>query len=394
MDSSLIAKPVRVASIDIFRALTMFFMIFVNDFWSVSGVPHWLEHAAASEDMLGFSDVVFPSFLFILGMSIPLAMESRMKKGETKKQILWHIVVRSVALLAMGLFTVNLESGVADETGISKPVFTILTLFGFFLIWNVYPKQGGGKKHLFTALKVLGVIILGVLAVIYRDGEGGLFQIRWWGILGLIGWTYLLCAIIYLFLYKNRMYLWIAGVLFILLCVAGSNHWLGFFHEIIPGNGCFHAFTMGGVLLMLLFKRPETEVSGNRKLVITFVAGIGTLLLGFLSHSFWIISKIQATPTWLFLCLGISLLTYAFIYWLTDMQGKASWFDIIKPAGTATLTCYLLPYLLYSIFTLINLQLPEVLLVSPVGLLKCAVFSLLTIGLTALLVKVGVKLKI
>ncbi len=394
MDSSLIAKPVRVASIDIFRALTMFFMIFVNDFWSVSGVPHWLEHAAASEDMLGFSDVVFPSFLFILGMSIPLAMESRMKKGETKKQILWHIVVRSVALLVMGLFTVNLESGVADETGISKPVFTILTLFGFFLIWNVYPKQGGRKKYLFTTLKVLGVIILGVLAVIYRDGEGGLFQIRWWGILGLIGWTYLLCAIIYLFLYKNRMYLWIAAVLFILLCVAGSNHWLGFFHEIIPGNGCFHAFTMGGVLLMLLFKRPETEVNPNRKLVITFVAGIGTLLLGLLSHSFWIISKIQATPTWLFLCLGISLLTYAFIYRLTDMQGKASWFDIIKPAGTATLTCYLLPYLLYSIFTLINLQLPESLLVSPVGLLKCAVFSLLTIGLTALLVKVGVKLKI
>ncbi len=145
---------------------------------------------------------------------------------------------------------------------------------------------------------------------------------------------------------------------------------------------------------MLLFKRPETEVNPNRKLVITFVAGIGTLLLGLLSHSFWIISKIQATPTWLFLCLGISLLTYAFIYRLTDMQGKASWFDIIKPVGTATLTCYLLPYLLYSIFTLINLQLPEVLLVSPVGLLKCAVFSLLTIGLTALLVKVGVKLKI
>lgn len=394
MDSSLIAKPVRVASIDIFRALTMFFMIFVNDFWSVSGVPHWLEHAAASEDMLGFSDVVFPSFLFILGMSIPLAMESRMKKGEKKKQILWHIVVRSVALLVMGLFTVNLESGVADETGISKPVFTILTLFGFFLIWNVYPKQGGRKKYLFTALKVFGVIILGVLAVIYRDGEGGLFQIRWWGILGLIGWTYFLCAIIYLFLYKNRVYLWIAAVLFIFLCVAGSNHWLGFFHEIIPGNGCFHAFTMGGVLLMLLFKCPETEVNPNRKLVITFVAGIGTLLLGLLSHSFWIISKIQATPTWLFLCLGISLLTYAFIYRLTDMQGKASWFDIIKPAGTATLTCYLLPYLLYSIFTLINLQLPEVLLVSPVGLLKCAVFSLLTIGLTALLVKVGVKLKI
>ncbi|MFV0331179.1 MAG: hypothetical protein ACK5KL_15390, partial [Dysgonomonas sp.] len=77
-----------------------------------------------------------------------------------------------------------------------------------------------------------------------------------------------------------------------------------------------------------------------------------------------------------------------------DMKGKASWFDIIKPAGTATLTCYLIPYLLYSIFILTSFTLPEAITASPVGLVKCIVFAFVTIGITALLGKVGVKLKI
>ena len=53
----------RVASIDIIRALTMLTMLFVNDFAGMSGLPHWLHHAAMDEDMLGFSDLVFPAFL-------------------------------------------------------------------------------------------------------------------------------------------------------------------------------------------------------------------------------------------------------------------------------------------------------------------------------------------
>lgn len=35
----------RNPAIDMLRALTMFTMIFVNDFWKVHDVPHWLEHA-------------------------------------------------------------------------------------------------------------------------------------------------------------------------------------------------------------------------------------------------------------------------------------------------------------------------------------------------------------
>ncbi|WP_255495491.1 DUF5009 domain-containing protein [Dysgonomonas sp. 521] len=386
-------KPGRIASIDVYRALTMLFMIFVNDLFTISDVPHWLEHAAADEDMLGFSDIVFPSFLFILGMSIPLAIEIRRKKGDSKIEILKHILIRSVALLVMGMFTVNLEAGVSSAIG--KPAFTFIMLLAFFFIWNLYPKTEDKKKQSFySILKIVGIIILAVLAFIYRDAGGDIFQPRWWGILGLIGWTYLLCAIIYLFLNKKRIYLIVAFFFFTLLCIAGSNRWLGSFDSIIPGNGCFHAFTMCGMLISLLFNQPKSELSINKKMLVSTGVGIGFLLAGFISHYFWIISKIQATPTWLFLCTGISVLFYVFMYWFADMQKKASWFDIIKPAGTATLTCYLVPYFLYSLFVLIPFSLPEVITTSPVGLIKCVVFSFITIGITALLGKAGVKLKI
>ena len=71
----------RDAGIDLLRALTMFGMIFVNDFWKIHDVPRWLEHAKFGEDFLGLADVVFPVFLFVVGMSIPLAIEKRYSKG-------------------------------------------------------------------------------------------------------------------------------------------------------------------------------------------------------------------------------------------------------------------------------------------------------------------------
>jgi len=80
----------RLASIDVFRALTMFLMIFVNDLWTLQDVPAWLEHVPAKVDGLGLADVVFPMFLFIVGLAIPLAVNHRMAKGDSKSTIFRH----------------------------------------------------------------------------------------------------------------------------------------------------------------------------------------------------------------------------------------------------------------------------------------------------------------
>src|SRR5688572_33194566 len=83
----------RVASIDIVRALTMVLMIFVNDLWSLKGIPQWLEHVKAGEDGIGLADVVFPAFLFIVGLSLPFAIDNRRKKGDTELQLVMHVLV-------------------------------------------------------------------------------------------------------------------------------------------------------------------------------------------------------------------------------------------------------------------------------------------------------------
>lgn len=385
----------RIASIDVFRALTMFLMIFVNDLWSVKGVPHWMGHAEFNEDMLGLSDVVFPAFLFILGMSILLAIEGRLAKNESKLSIVFHIIVRSFALLVMGLFSVNSGSGISPEVGIPRHIFSLIMVICFFIIWNKYrPTTNKNVKFFRLSFQILAGITLLVLAIIYRDPSNGYFQTRWWGILGLIGWTYLICALIYLFFRKNWTILILWGIIFTLLCMANSNKWLGEFAGILPGNGCFHAFTMAGLLLSLVFNRPKSEISMQRKLLFSFVAGVLFLLLGWISNKFWIISKLQETPSWLFYCTGISIISYLAIYWLCDVKNKANLFNIIKPAGTSTLTCYLIPTIVYSLFVIVGFKGIGFMSEGGIGLLKCVLFSLLIIGITALLEKVNIKLKI
>ena len=88
----------------------MLLMIFVNDLWTLSNIPEWLGHKDADDDGMGLADVVFPAFLFIVGLSIPHAIRARLKKGDSKLLILRHIIERTLALLIMGVFMVNLEN--------------------------------------------------------------------------------------------------------------------------------------------------------------------------------------------------------------------------------------------------------------------------------------------
>src|ERR1041384_6356230 len=102
------ARPARVMSIDALRGLVVFTMIFVNDLAGVPNtiVPPWMKHFHGRSGMT-FVDLVFPAFLFIVGMSIPLALGSRLQKGEPLPRLLLHIATRTLALLLIGIMMVN-----------------------------------------------------------------------------------------------------------------------------------------------------------------------------------------------------------------------------------------------------------------------------------------------
>ena len=161
----------RLASIDVFRALTMLLMIWVNDFWSLTGVPKWLEHASATEDYLGFSDVIFPLFLFIVGLSIPLAIESRRKKGDSTAEIARHLFDRTLSLIFIGFFMVNSET-LHESTLIGSMGWKLLMAAAIALVWMDW-KRSPLPVAWHLPLKLLGWLSFAVLAYTYRGGSDG-----------------------------------------------------------------------------------------------------------------------------------------------------------------------------------------------------------------------------
>lgn len=393
---TLSAKSRRILSLDIFRAITMFLMLFVNEFAGVKGLPHWLYHAQMREDMMGFSDTIFPAFLFAMGMAIPFAVQNRFRKGDTTFDVLKHILLRSVALIVMGLFTVNKGSYDAAASGIPSAWYSLLMVIGFFLIWNVYPKADGWKKYVFRAMKIVGIALLAYLFVIFVPKEGQSFGVKWWGILGLIGWSYLGCSLIYLL---TRDYLGRNVAVMLLLVACSLLTAAGVFKSVefvgyIPSQPVLYSLSMAGVLASVIMKKYASTSSPGRFIAVMLAIGIVMFGAGLFAHKYWIISKILATPTWLFYCCAMYFPLFALIYWIADVKGRGGWFDVIKPAGTLTLTCYIIPYITGSLMSIMHVHWPAVTYAGTPGLVRSALYSLAVVWIAWLLSKIHIKLKI
>jgi len=390
----------RIASIDILRALTMILMIFVNDLWSLKDIPGWLEHVERGVDGIGLADVVFPAFLFIVGLSIPYAINNRRIKGDTDWQLVKHVLLRTIALLVMGVFLVNGETYNASATGMAEYLWNPLCCLSFILIWNSYPSSS--NKYLVWIARVIGIITLITLSIVYRGGEDDNIQYfapQWWGILGLIGWAYLVSGLITIFS-KNNFYAILAGWVF--FCLLSMVSKAGFIprdsiFSIIPDairGGTLVGLTMGGVLTSIIFQY-FVKRKDNKNLTLVFIIFSAILIgLSIITRPYWGLAKLGATPAWLFLCSAFTILTFTAVYWVVDVMGKAKWFDLIKPAGNGTLLCYLIPYFAYATTQLFDIHLPDVILTGFIGLVKSVLFALLCVFITGLLIRSGIRLKL
>src|ERR1700689_1211557 len=90
----------RLTSLDLFRGVTIAAMILVNN--PGNDHPYWpLEHA----EWNGWTptDLIFPFFLFIVGVSLVFSSESRLRRGDSKNVLLLHAFRRGVIIFAIGL---------------------------------------------------------------------------------------------------------------------------------------------------------------------------------------------------------------------------------------------------------------------------------------------------
>ena len=392
--------------IDLLRAVTMFLMLTVNEFWSVNGIPHWMQHAAATEDMLGFSDIIFPTFLFVVGLSIPYSVHRQTANGKSEGDIIRHILQRSFALLVMGAFICNYESGIDPAVGYNTAGYSFLMTVGFFLCFNHYRHKG----WLPVCCKTLGWALLLYLLMTSRNPEGGVFSPSWWGILGIIGWSYLFCALVYVLATRRRTLVIVWCLLLIVnIGCTSTAHWFAtdgealFGSPVIEvlslvcsilqiGNGSHHLLIMSGVLFSL-FAIDSNKSLSRRRVIGCLVAAASCLVMAIATHRVFIISKIIATAPWIFFVLAIDIAAYLVLQFvLTDKTERI--FSPLRPAGTATLTCYLIPYMLYPIVTTFvgwdwSYAIPE-----PLGIVKCMLTAAFCIFATAVLGKLNIKLKI
>ena len=92
----------RLVSLDVFRGITIAGMVLVNNPGSWEHI-HWpLEHA----QWHGWTptDLVFPFFLFIVGVAITLSFASRVESGRSARDLYLKVVKRSLIIFAIGLF--------------------------------------------------------------------------------------------------------------------------------------------------------------------------------------------------------------------------------------------------------------------------------------------------
>jgi len=386
----------RILSIDAFRGITILVMIFVNELAGVRDIPAWMKHMPRDADAMSFVDVVFPGFLFIVGMSIPFAINQRLKRGASFIQLQQHIFFRTVALLVLGFFMVNAEGGYNEkEMGMSINLWSILFFAAVLLIWQVYRTS---NKILVYSLRAIGFMILIILAFIYRGKNAGHITPRWWGILGLIGWAYLYSCIFYQLFAGHKYFL----TLMIGVCVAfyalgktpavEHTDWWSWISA-RKADAAHTSIALCGIITTLLFFDRGRPVTQAMRYTNAVAFALFLFIAGYFLRPYFKISKIYATPTWCFYSAASCIIIFSFLYWLIDKNKIQGWTNFFKPAASNPLLTYIIPDVIYYVTALVGIVIvPHFCRSGWPGIVWSAFFAVAVMGIVILLNKMKLKL--
>lgn len=422
----------RVVSVDALRGLVILLMIFVNDVAGVARAPSWLKHVGVNADAMTVPDVVFPAFLFIAGMSIPLSLQRASASGRTRVRLVVKVLARTFALLMMGVLMVNGESHNPWYRG----SWGLLAYVAMILTFMSPPRDPSPRRRAWLVARLTGIVALIALALAYRTDEGQALVLgpllvpgdtvwlrhSWWGILGLIGWAYLVASLVYLAFGRRREWLVGATAMLAVLYVAqhkglfsrvDSRDWLAWaapwLHQIESvfekvgshvsigeSLGSLASISMAGCCLgSILAPASEIRAHGER---LHWAAGFGLWLAvaALLFDPLFGINKIRATPAWCFTCALLTTLTWMALYWLMDVRGFRAWSVVIRPAGINPLLAYILHPMLCLVAGIAGVPLwfyksPE--LPVFVNILGCLAMAFFVVGLTGLITRLGYRMK-
>jgi predicted acyltransferase len=161
------APAARMVSLDVFRGLTIASMILVNDPGSWGAIYWPLDHA----EWNGWTptDLIFPFFLFIAGVSMTLSFASRLKRGISRSKLARHVVIRGLSIFAVGLFLNAFPHphwATLRYTGVLQRIGVCYLLAGLFVLLTARRADAEGFKVNFGAVAAaIAVLLVGYWAL-------------------------------------------------------------------------------------------------------------------------------------------------------------------------------------------------------------------------------------
>jgi predicted acyltransferase len=310
----------RLMSLDVFRGVTIASMILVNNPGSSDIYPP-LEHAKWHG--WTFTDTVFPFFLWIVGVAIPLSVSCRLEQGQSRRQLFLHALRRAAIIFGLGLF---------------------LASFAFFIDGSMGRLGFSDWLHNYlTTVRIPGV--LQRIAICYLIAMAIFLRTE---VRGLVGWTVGLLAVYWLVMAfapfpvnvhgETR---WISGVLekgdnFSAYMdslvfngpIIGTHVWKG--TKTWDPEGTVStlpaiATCVFGILAGQLLRSQRTAAEKTAWLT---VGGALLMWLGSIMD-FWLpINKALWTSSYSVFMAGLAMICLGVYYWFIDVQG---WRRFVKP---------------------------------------------------------------
>jgi predicted acyltransferase len=317
------ASSTRILSLDVFRGLTIAGMILVNDpgTW---GAVYWpLDHA----EWNGWTptDLVFPFFLFIVGVSMTLSFAARLRRGGTRGPLARHVVLRGLAILAVGLVLnvfPHFHFATMRYPGVLQRIGVCYLIAGLFVLMTARRADSGGFEANIPAIAGALVTLLVGYWVLMRFvpvpgiGAGHLDP-------------------------ENNLAAWVDRHLL-------YGHMWSQLNQVRDPEGFLSTLPAIGTALwgVLVGEWIRGARPAKRMLIGLFGVGAAAMAMGRLLHPIFPINKNLWTSTFVIFTAGFAMVVLAACYWLVDVKGWRRWAAPFVVFGTNAIAAYVVADLL------------------------------------------------
>ncbi|CAN5778189.1 DUF5009 domain-containing protein [soil metagenome] len=312
----------RLVSLDVFRGITVAGMLLVNNPGTWSHIYDPLEHA----EWHGWTptDLIFPFFLFIVGVSMSFSFGGQLARGASRRSLFAKAAKRSAILFLLGLILAAFPFYDLDLATLRIPGVLQRIGLAFFLASAVVLFTGLRGQIVTAAVLLLGYWAAMMLVPVPGFGAGDLRPEA------------------NLAAYLDR------GIL-------GTNHLWKSARTWDP-EGLFSTLPAVATVLLGVFtgRWLRSERSAAEKTVGLFIAGNVGLVLGLIWHSLFPINKNIWTSSYVIFTAGMALHFLALCYWIVDVKGYRRWAHPFYVFGVNAIAAFFLSGIMARILNLVK----------------------------------------